>query len=71
VYHDSTYVAKKDLPAVDADQLFCSRRIYGPYVFGNYYCVSKSMGKIRIECKTSHILISYEGTQVPNKKNKN
>ncbi|SEA61851.1 peptidyl-prolyl cis-trans isomerase D [Flavobacterium gillisiae] len=71
VPYDSTYVAKKDLPAVDADQLFnlAPGEIYGPYVFGNYYCVSKSMGKkLGVNAKASHILISYEGTQVPNKK---
>ncbi|MEZ7500019.1 peptidylprolyl isomerase [Flavobacterium sp. Arc3] len=73
VPYDSTYVAKKDLPAVDADQLFnlAPGEIYGPYVFGNYYCVSKSMGKkLGVNAKASHILISYEGTQVPNKKEK-
>jgi peptidyl-prolyl cis-trans isomerase D len=38
--------------------------------FGNYYAVSKSMGKKLGKCKkASHILISYEGTKVPNKKN--
>ena len=73
VPYDSTYVAKKDLPAVDADQLFnlAPGAVYGPYVFGNYYCVSKSMGKkLGVNAKASHILISYEGTQVPNKKEK-
>jgi peptidyl-prolyl cis-trans isomerase D len=29
------------------------------------------MGKIRVNAKASHILISYEGTKVPNKKKKN
>jgi peptidyl-prolyl cis-trans isomerase D len=44
------YIAKKDLPAVDADQLFnLSRRsIY----FGNYYAVSKSMGKSKCKSKS-------------------
>ncbi|MFT5253811.1 MAG: peptidyl-prolyl cis-trans isomerase D, partial [Flavobacteriales bacterium] len=47
VPYDSSYVAKKDLPAVDADQLYnlAPGQVYGPYVFGNYYCISKSMGK--------------------------
>jgi peptidyl-prolyl cis-trans isomerase D len=37
--------------------------------FGNYYAVSKSMGKkLGVNAKASHILISYEGTKVPNKK---
>jgi peptidyl-prolyl cis-trans isomerase D len=71
VPYDSTYVAKKDLPAVDADQLYnlAPGQVYGPYVFGKYYCVSKAIGKkLGVNAKASHILISYEGTQVPNKK---
>ena len=71
--YDSTYVAKKDLPAVDADKLYnlAPGEIYGPYMFGKYYCISKSFGrKAGVNAKASHILISYEGTQVPNKKEK-
>jgi peptidyl-prolyl cis-trans isomerase D len=36
VPYDSTYIAKKDLPAVDADLLFnlSPGEVYGPYVFG-------------------------------------
>jgi peptidyl-prolyl cis-trans isomerase D len=73
VPYDSTYVAKKDLPAVDADKLFnlAPGEVYGPYMFGKYYCISKSMGKkLGVNAKASHILISYEGTQVPNQKEK-
>ena len=73
VPYDSTYVAKKDLPAVDADKLYnlAPGEIYGPYMFGKYYCISKSLGrKVGVNAKASHILISYEGTQVPNKKEK-
>ncbi len=73
VPYDSTYVAKKDLPAVDADKLYnlAPGEIYGPYMMGKYYCLSKSMGrKVGVNAKASHILISYEGTQVPNKKEK-
>ncbi|WP_035668475.1 peptidylprolyl isomerase [Flavobacterium sp. 83] len=73
VPYDSTYVAKKDLPAVDADRLFnlAPGEVYGPYMFGKYYCISKSMGKkLGVNVKASHILISYEGTQVPNQKEK-
>jgi peptidyl-prolyl cis-trans isomerase D len=69
--YDSTYVAKKDLPAVDADQLYnlAPGAVYGPYVFGNYYCISKSLAKkAGVNARASHILISYEGTQVPNKR---
>jgi hypothetical protein len=32
VPYDSTYIAKKDLPAVDADQLFNVSRKFIPYV---------------------------------------
>jgi len=73
VPYDSSYVAKKDLPAVDADKLFnlAPSEVYGPYVFGKYYCISKSLGKkAGVNAKASHILISYEGTQVPNKREK-
>lgn len=71
--YDSTYVAKKDLPAEHAEQLFALPQggIYGPYMRGDFYCISKSMGrKAGANAKASHILISYEGTQVPNKKEK-
>ena len=73
VPYDSSYVAKKDLPAIDADKLYnlAPGEVYGPYVFGRYYCISKSLGKkAGVNAKASHILISYEGTQVPNKKEK-
>lgn len=71
--YDSTYVAKKDLPTADADKLYnlSPGEIYGPYIHGNYYCISKSLGrKTGVNAKASHILISYEGTQVPNQKEK-
>ena len=71
--YDSTYVAKKDLPAAVAEQLYNlpQGQTFGPYMNGKMYSVSKSMGKKSgIAAKASHILISYEGTQVPNKKEK-
>lgn len=73
VPYDSTFVAKKDLPADVADALFNlpAGEIYGPYMRGQYYAISKSMGRqAGANAKASHILISYEGTQVPNKKEK-
>ncbi|RTY80972.1 peptidylprolyl isomerase [Flavobacterium sp. LS1P28] len=73
VPYDSSYVAKKDLPAIDADKLFnlAPGAVYGPYIYGKYFCISKSMGmKSGVNAKASHILISYEGTQVPNQKEK-
>ncbi|MBC7846666.1 MAG: peptidylprolyl isomerase [Flavobacterium sp.] len=73
VPYDSTYVAKKDLPAIDADKLYnlAPGEIYGPYMFGKYYCISKSLGrKVGVNAKASHILIGYEGSQTPNTKEK-
>lgn len=73
VPYDSTYVAKKDLPAEFAEQLFAlpSGQVFGPYLNGNLYCISRVVGrKAGATSKASHILISYEGTQVPNKKEK-
>lgn len=71
--YDSTYVTKQDLPAEHADKLFNlpTGEIYGPYINGKYYCLSKAMGrKAGAKAKASHILISWEGTKVPNKKEK-
>jgi peptidyl-prolyl cis-trans isomerase D len=70
---DSTYVTKQDLPAENVEQLFSlpAGEVYGPYMNKNYYCISKSLGrKAGAKSKASHILISWEGTQVPNKKEK-
>ncbi len=69
--YDSSYVAKKDLPAQFSEQLYnlAPGAIFGPYMDGKNYCISKSLGrKVGVNAKASHILISYEGTQVPNKK---
>ncbi|MBS7229809.1 peptidylprolyl isomerase [Flavobacterium psychroterrae] len=73
VPYDSTYVAKNSLPAVDADKLFSlpAGSIYGPYVFGRYCAISKSLGfKAGVNAKASHILIGYTGSQTPNQKEK-
>ena len=70
---DSTYISKQDLPAEHAEQLFNlpTGEVYGPYMRGNYYCLSKALGrKAGAKVKASHILISWEGTKVPNKKEK-
>jgi peptidyl-prolyl cis-trans isomerase D len=46
-------------------------QVFGPYMNGKDYCITKAMGrKSGTSAKASHILISYEGTQVPNKKEK-
>lgn len=70
--YDSTYIAKSDLPA-EVQGMFDLpvAGIYGPYMRGGFYAVSKVMGrKAGAKAKASHILISYEGTAVPNKKEK-
>ncbi len=70
---DSSFIAKQDLPAGNADQLFNLPvgEVYGPYMFNDYYCITKALGrKAGAKAKASHILISWEGTQVPNKKEK-
>ena len=70
---DSTYIAKQDLPAENAEQLFNLPvgEVFGPYKFNNYYCLSKALGrKAGAKAKASHILISWEGTRVPSKKEK-
>ena len=64
IKYDSTYIAKKDLPVEHAEALFNTApgQVYGPYMFGNYYCISKSLGKkSAVNVKASHILISYKG----------
>lgn len=71
--YDSSYVSQKNLPALDAEKLYNlpTGEVYGPYLNKNYYCISKSLGrKSGVNVRASHILISYEGTQVPNKKQK-
>ena len=62
--YDSTYVAKKDLPAEHAEALFNlpQGQVYGPYVYGDYYCLSKSLGRQSgANAKASHILLAYKG----------
>lgn len=71
--YDSTYIAKKDLPTEHAEALFNLPvgAIYGPYMQNGYYAITRGMGhKAGANAKASHILISWEGTQVPNKREK-
>lgn len=72
--YDSTYIAKSDLPTEFAEQLFNlpQGEVFGPYEFGEYYALSKSMGrKAGAKVKASHILISFEGTPVKTKEIRN
>jgi len=64
IKYDSTYIAKKDLPAQFADPLYnlATGEVYGPYVFNGFYAISKSLGRQSgINAKASHILLSYKG----------
>lgn len=68
--YDSTYVAKSDLPAEFAEQLYnlSEGEVFGPYQLGDYFALTRSMGrKAGSKAKASHILISYEGTPVQTK----
>ncbi|MCF6131013.1 peptidylprolyl isomerase [Flavobacterium wongokense] len=63
---DSTYIAKQDLPPAAAEQLFNLPvgEVYGPYIFNNYYALSKALGrKAGAKAKSSHILISWIGAE--------
>ena len=64
--YDSTYVAKKDLPAQFAEQLYnlAPGEVFGPYTNNNFVCLSKSLGKkAGAQVKSSHILISWVGAE--------
>ncbi|AWI25457.1 peptidylprolyl isomerase [Flavobacterium pallidum] len=62
--YDSTYIAKKDLPAQFSEQLYNlpTGQVFGPYIYNNGYWLSKSMGReAGANVKASHILLSYKG----------
>jgi len=62
--YDSSYVAKKDLPAPFAEALFNlpAGEVYGPYEYNNGYYLSKSLGRqAGANAKASHILLAYKG----------
>lgn len=69
VPYDSTFVAKKDLPAQDAEKLFNLPvgEIYGPYLYNGYYAVSKMIARqAGATAKASHILLAYKGAMRAN-----
>ncbi len=71
--YDSTYVGKSDLPAEHAEQIFnlAEGQIYGPYQYGDYYALSRSMGrKAGAKARASHILISYTGSRAQPKEDR-
>lgn len=64
VKFDSSYVAKKDLPLENQEQLFNLPvgEVFGPYIHDGYYCLSKMMGrKGNATAKASHILVGFAG----------
>jgi peptidyl-prolyl cis-trans isomerase D len=64
--YDSTYYSKQDFPAEVADILYDlpAGQFHGPYLMGQYYAVSKAMGKkANAKARASHILISYTGSK--------
>lgn len=66
---DSSYVAKKDLPAEFAEQLYNlpQGEIYGPYKFNDYLAITKSLGRqAGVNAKASHILLAYKGAMRAN-----
>lgn len=62
---DSTFYAKEQLPAEHAEKIYTAAvgSIYGPYVFNDYYAISKVMAKKNTAetVDASHILIAYKG----------
>ncbi len=64
---DSTYYAKAELPVEFAEQLYNlpAGEVFGPYLFNNYYCVSKLVEKKNVteSVDASHILIAYKDAQ--------
>ncbi|PKA98894.1 peptidyl-prolyl cis-trans isomerase D [Flavobacteriaceae bacterium MAR_2009_75] len=66
---DTIYKAKNSLSARVADTLMTLQtgEIYGPYRDGDYFKVSRMMGrKANGSVKASHILLAYEGAQRAN-----
>ena len=54
------------MPSEHSEKLFAlaAGDLYGPYMFNNYYCISKALGrKAGAKVKSSHILISWVGAE--------
>ncbi len=69
IKYDTIYKAKNELSAKFADSLMALPKgaLFGPYLDGGYYKVSKMMDKkANGSVKASHILIAYEGAQNAN-----
>jgi peptidyl-prolyl cis-trans isomerase D len=71
--YDSTYIAKSDLPAEHAEAIFnlADGQVYGPYQYGDYYALSRSMGRrAGAKARASHILISFTGSRAQPKEDR-
>jgi len=71
--YDSTYIGKSDLPAEHAEAIFnlAEGQVYGPYQYGDYYALSRSMGrKAGAKARASHILISFTGSKAQPKEDR-
>ena len=69
VKFDTIYKAKNDLPAKFSDSLMALKvgQIYGPYLDGDFYKISRMMAKKEGgSVKASHILIAYKGAERSN-----
>lgn len=65
---DTIYYAKKDLPLEYQEELYNLPvgQVYGPYVMGDYYCITRAIDKkAGASVDAAHILISYQGAAVP------
>ncbi len=71
--YDSTYIGKSDLPAEHAEAIFnlAEGQVYGPYQYGDYFALSRSMGrKAGAKARASHILISFTGSRAQPKEDR-
>src|SRR5690606_9269263 len=66
---DSTYYPKDQLPTEHSEGLYnlAAGEVYGPYLFNDFYCVSRLVSKKNYtdNVTASHILIAHNETQQP------
>ncbi|WP_224491608.1 peptidylprolyl isomerase [Robertkochia flava] len=73
VKYDTLFVAKQNLSASHADQLFALEEgaVYGPYEDNGSYKISRMMAKkANGSVKASHILVSFDGSQAQPKESR-
>lgn len=69
IAYDSTFVTKKQLPSLQAEDLFALEvgAVYGPYEDNGYFKISKMTAKRpNGSARASHILVAYQGAQNAN-----